>query len=351
LDNSKKQKLVCVCGTTASGKSDLSITLAKAFNTSIVCLDSAQAFKHADIGSAKVPKDERGGVEHRLIDFVEADQRLEAGSFIKKAGIEIQGLIDNGMTPLLCVGTSLYFRLLLEGIAETGSADQEIRAKLEESNTSDLYRKLMDLDSTRANNLHPNDRVRIIRALEIFGSSGKTPSQLYAQQQRDLNYDALLIILIWDREVLSKRIEARTKQMFMAGLIEENKFILERYGANSQIFEGIGYSEIIDFLNDKTSEHEALNLVSTHTKQLAKRQLTFWRRFPAKLGFELSPQQNFAEQLQLQKAKNTQLQVNCSKMNLAEIKLEIEKFKAEGGLKALYVDAAYLLESTETIAD
>lgn len=338
MTESARPKLVCVCGTTASGKSDLSILLAQHLQTEIICFDSAQVFKFADIGSAKVDKLDQAKVRHHLIDIYEPDQKLQAGAFIQLANLEIDKLIRKSKIPLLCIGTSLYFRLLLEGLADTGEADLTVRNQLEQLPTHELYQQLVNSDPQRATQLHFNDRLRIIRALEIFLTQGKTATELYSEQKKQSDYDVLLLILVRNKQSLSERIELRTKKMLKAGLIEESRFLLQKYGRDIQIFDSIGYQESLQYLESQNSPapmslSELEDRISLHTRQLAKRQLTFWRSYPAKSGFILDPQQNFPEH-----QHNQEKLIKTRKSDFGDIKLEIDSFMKCPSSRAVYLE-------------
>ncbi len=334
-----KPKLVCVCGTTASGKTDLAISIAQFLGSEVLCFDSAQVFRHADIGSAKVTSEDRRKVPHQLLDLFEPSEKVQAGAFLDLAANQIQRLSAEKKIPVLCVGTSLYFRLLLEGIAETGEAAPQVRVALEKENTQELYQKLQATDPKRASELHLNDRLRIIRALEIFMTTGKTASELYAEQKRQIEYDVLLLILVWPREKLAERIQQRTTLMLEAGLIEEVKFLHENYGPDIQIFDSIGYQESLEFLEGGKSIQDLEQSISLHTRQLAKRQLTFWRSFPRKLGFKLLPEQDFS----LLAGKNNERQIMTLDLSLTALQSEIDGFlEQENGSKAIYINAQTL---------
>lgn len=340
-------RFIAICGPTASGKSAISVALAQKINAEIMSFDASQAFIGADIGSAKISSNEMGGIKHHLLDIIKLDKRLEAGYFIEIAENIFKEKCEVGCPPLLCVGTTMYLALFLEGIAKTGCADLELRQSLESHDNLTLYQMLQQLDPLRASSLHINDRLRVIRAIEICTVTGKTVSDIFSEQNRGLRYHTLMIVLCWDRDELAKRIELRVDQMLTSGLIDECKQILETFGSESQIFDSIGYAETLPYLAGDISRDELRDLIALHSKQLAKKQMTFLRRFPIKHSFECFPDQHF--EVQKRENKGSRLDFMAESLSMEDLVKECRNFMhndSKNSLnRVLYVDATSLLQA------
>lgn len=290
-------RFIAVCGPTASGKSTASVALAEQLNAEILCFDASQAFLSADIGTAKISEVEKSKVTHHLLDLIKPSERLEAGFFVDHAKEKFDELKSQNILPLICVGSSMYLSLFLDGIAETGSGDLELREKLERLDTQALYEQLQKIDPLRSEALHPNDRLRVIRALEISSVTGKTASQLYSEQQkeREISYCGLYFIICWEREELSSRIATRVNSMLSSGLVSECRDLVASFGRGAQIFDSIGYAETLKFLEGQITEQQLKDEIVLHSKQLAKKQLSFLRRLPQKYGWECLPTVPYTE--------------------------------------------------------
>jgi len=278
--------LLIVAGPTGSGKTDLAIKFAKRFNSEVINADSVQMYKTCDIGSAKPSLAERQGVRHHLFDICEPNEVNSAAFFLQEADKVIQRLILSNKVPIICGGTNLYLKALLYGLADLPQGNESVRAKLEKQTTSDLYQVLIKVDPKTS--LHPNDRKRIIRALEVYELNGQAASLLQQQHAfANLCFSAVIFIPCYPRDVLYARINERTKKMLDAGLIDETEEIIKQYGASLPVLKTVGYFEVSEFLAGRLLRADLEEAISQATRRLAKRQLTFWRNEPIKRGWQV----------------------------------------------------------------
>lgn len=272
-----KPPLVVIAGPTASGKSALALELAADLGGLIVSADSRQVYRGFDIGTAKPSAQELQAIPHRLIDVVPPTETFTAAQFRQLARAEIAKAHAEGRLPLLVGGTGLYIRSVLGGYAiPEVPPDAELRAKLEA--LADPHAQLAEVDPVSAARLHPNDRVRIIRALEVFYLTGKPISEL--QTREESPYQVAFLALDWPRETLYERINQRTLQMFDMGLPAEVRALAERYGPDLPLLQTLGYAETLKWQQGELSEEEAIALIQQNTRRYAKRQLTWFRREP-----------------------------------------------------------------------
>ena len=223
-------KIIVICGPTASGKTALSIELAKQINGEIVSADSMQIYKDMDIGTAKVTKEEMDGIKHYLIDYVLPDQRYSVAEFKKDAKKAIQEIIDNKKVPIIVGGTGLYVDSLIYEIDYPEiEIDEEYRKHLEkiveEEGIEEIYKEAIKIDEKAMLKISKNDKKRIMRVLEIYHSTGKTKSELEEESRKEPSYDYKIFAINWDREILYDRINKRVDIMLQNGLIEEVKNI------------------------------------------------------------------------------------------------------------------------------
>ena len=269
------EKVVIILGPTAVGKSDIGIELARIFNGEIISADSVQIYKGLDIGSAKITKEEMNGIPHHCIDILPPQSEFTVYDFVQLTKEKISEITAKGKLPFIVGGTGLYVRALLGGYDFGGTGKQtEFRKRLEEIaeiNLEELYKELQEKDPIRAEKIKPTDKKRIIRGLEIveFGSMPRS---------EDAKLDALVINLTMDREKLYNRINQRTEIMFKKGLIDEVKHLLsEGVAKESQSMRAIGYKEVVSFLEGEYDKNKAIELVQQHSRNYAKRQMTFFR--------------------------------------------------------------------------
>lgn len=274
----KKTPVVVIVGPTAVGKTKTGIELAKAFDGEIVSGDSVQVYRGMDIGSAKVTKEEAEGIPHHLIDIRDPDDAMSVAAFQQLARAAIDDIYARGKLPIIVGGTGLYIRSILydyefveRPVDEALRADLERLAEVEGREA--LHQRLVQLDPERAATIHPNNVRRVVRALEVAmqgdtQTTDSTPSE---------HYDYRLFVLHADRELLYDRINQRVDAMMEAGLVEEVESLMAKGYRDTQAMRAIGYKEIIPYVEGKISKDRATGLLKQHTRQFAKRQLTWFR--------------------------------------------------------------------------
>ena len=276
-----KPKVIAVVGPTASGKTKLAIELARKYNGEVISADSRLVYKGFDIASAKPTMEERGGVPHHLIDIVEPEVDYTAGDWLKDAKKTVEDIISRGKTPIVAGGTGLYFRVLLEhyNLPEV-ETNYELRTELEQKTKEVLAEELKVLDIQAYKNLTSNtSKRRLIRILELVKTLGKPLAEI--ETQKEPEYDTEWIIPdIPSREWLYDRINKRVDMMYEQGIVEETKRLLEKHGRISNFTETIGYKEILSYIDGEWTLDEALDKLKQHTRNYAKRQLTWFRKNP-----------------------------------------------------------------------
>ena len=271
-------------GPTASGKSKLAVELAKKVNGEIISADSMQIYKEMNIGTAKVNKEEMQGVQHYLVDFVSPDERYSVSNFKKDAEKAIEEMLEKGKTPIVVGGTGLYIDSLIYGIEfQNEEVDLEYREKLnkiaDEKGLESLYKKAQEIDPEAMKKISINDRKRIIRVLEIYHKTGKTKTEQELQSRKnEVKYEYKVFAITMDREKLYERIEKRVDSMIEQGLIEEVKQILEKYHTFPTAMQGLGYKEVVEYLEGFCTKEEMIEKIKKETRHYAKRQLTWFRK-------------------------------------------------------------------------
>jgi tRNA dimethylallyltransferase len=267
-------------GPTASGKTGYAVRLARELGTEIISADSMQIYRHMDIGTAKPDQTERGGIVHHMLDIIDPAEEYSAARYAADAAACADDIIRRGMTPIVVGGTGLYIDALLGSRSFEDEPDtSEIRAELERLESAELYAKLGETDPERAAKLHINDRKRVIRALEIFISTGETATARDARAAaRPARYDAVKIGLEWqNREELYARINARVDAMFAAGLEDEARYV-RTLNPGRTASQAIGYKELFRYFDGLCSLDEAREDIKRESRRYAKRQLTWLRR-------------------------------------------------------------------------
>lgn len=288
----KKIPLVILTGPTAVGKTNLSIQLAKKMNMEIISADSMQIYKYMDVGSAKVTEDEMNGVKHYLIDEVTPDYSFSVSEFQERANDYINQIVKKRKLPLVTGGTGLYLNSLIYNMDFAKSdADNELRemlrVELEENGIDYMYEKLKSLDEEAANRIHKNNTKRVIRAIEVC-MSGKKMSDFSNDLKLNEKYEPIIIVLNRDREHLYRRINKRVDIMISQGLEDEVKTLLNMgYSSDLLSMQGIGYKEIIKYLNNEYTYEEAIEIIKRDSRRYAKRQLTWFRRYENANWFDL----------------------------------------------------------------
>lgn len=281
----KKKKLVVLTGPTAVGKTELSIELAKEIGGEIISADSMQVYKYMDIGSAKITKEEMQGVPHYLVDILDPKEEFNVFLFQKLAKEAMKQIYTNGHIPILVGGTGFYIQSILYDIDFTeNDTDHVYRRELEqlaaEKGTGYLHDMLKQADPESAEAIHANNVKRVIRALEYFHLTGKPISEHNrAEREKESPYDFRYFVLNDERELLYGRIEKRVDRMLEDGLVDEVKK-LKKMGCTKEdiSMQGLGYKEILGYLNKEYDLERAVYLIKRDTRHFAKRQLTWFRR-------------------------------------------------------------------------
>lgn len=299
-----KPTIINIMGPTASGKTDLAISLSQHHGCEIISVDSAMVYRDMTIGTAKPSAEELQRAPHRLIDFVDPSEPYSAGRFYDDALREIDDILAANRTPLLVGGTMMYFNALQFGLAKLPEANQAIRDNInqqaQEKGWQAMHAELAKVDPDAANRIHPNDSQRIQRALEVYHTSGEALSALQAKTTKPLAaYRSINIALCpLERSVLHERIAQRFDAMLDAGLIDEVKALRERDNLNLKLpsMRSVGYFEVWRYLDGDISFDEMREQAIAATRQLAKRQLTWLRRYPNVTWFD-SLSSNLIEQV------------------------------------------------------
>ena len=275
--------MVIINSPTATGKTELAISLALEFGGEIISADSLQVYRYLDIGTAKPSKEQRNKVKHHMIDVVDPDEEFNAAFFAEQARIIIADLARQGKPVFVVGGTGLYIRALLRGIIETPTVDEKIRnhyRQLRESHGKEyLYNLLQQRDADAAGKINPNDSVRVIRALEVLEQTGESISAIQKRHSfADTPYKTYKIGIQIDTKELKQRIIMRTEKMIAEGLLDEVKSILDRgYSYKLKPLQSLGYKQVIGFLRKEYNWENALDLIKRDTWQYAKRQLTWFK--------------------------------------------------------------------------
>jgi len=275
--------LLCILGPTAVGKTELAIELARRIDGEIISADSRQVYKLMDIGTAKPTPQQRKLVPHHVIDCVYPDQTFSAAEFVRLAEEAISDIRRRGKVPLLVGGTGLYFRALVDGLFEGPSADEELRRRLREEarlfGPEHLHTKLRQVDPDAAAKIHPNDLVRVIRALEVYEKTGKPISKLQKQwRSGSPKHPFIAFCLSRGREELYRRIEERVDRMMEMGFLEEVKRLLDMgYSRDLPSMQTFGYKELAAYLCGEIGLEEAIREIKKRTRRFARKQIIWFR--------------------------------------------------------------------------
>ncbi|WP_054940908.1 tRNA (adenosine(37)-N6)-dimethylallyltransferase MiaA [Paenibacillus ihuae] len=298
-----KHKVLVLLGPTAVGKTRLSLELAAAYNAEIISGDSMQVYRGMDIGTAKITTAEMKGIPHHLIDIHDPEDAYSAAEFQEQGKRLIEEISARGKLPFIVGGTGLYIESLCYGFRFSEAvADEAFRSEqdafAEEHGAEALHARLAAVDPASAARLHPNDRRRIIRALEIHHQTKVTLSAAQADQKKESPYELCLIGLTMDRKILYKRIEDRIDQMLEQGLIQEVQGLLNKgYNRSLVSMQGLGYKEIAAYLAGELTQEEAVTLLKRDTRRFAKRQLSWFRHMKEIQWIEDFNEQNYSENL------------------------------------------------------
>ena len=278
-----QKPLLAIIGPTASGKSALAMAIARKCAGEILSIDSMQIYKGMDIGTAKPSEQERKDVPHHLIDVALPDELFSAARFVELA----DAVIAQRKNPLVATGgTPMYFKALFEGLFEGPGADEPLRNRLRALSGAELHDRLRQVDAAAAERIHAGDSKRLVRALEVYELTGKPISILQKQWEsnQSMRIPAVWIGLAWEREELNRRINARVKAMIAEGWVDEVRGLLARYpNLSKTAAEATGYAELIEFANSpiggRIDLDEAVEQIKIATRQLARRQMKWFRRF------------------------------------------------------------------------
>ena len=266
------------------GKSKLAIELAKKINGEIICADSMQIYKDMNIGTAKVTTEEMQGIKHHMLDIISPDERYSVSDYKVQAEKCIEEILNKGKVPIIVGGTGLYINSLIYGIEfQNEKYDEEYRKALEDMAQKEglevLYEKAKLIDPTAMEKISKNDKKRIIRVLEIYHKTGKTKTQQEIEsRKKEVKYNYHMFAINMDRDILYERINKRVDLMINEGLIEEVKSILAKYSQFPTAMQGLGYKEVVEFLQGNISKKEMEEKIKLETRHYAKRQLTWFRK-------------------------------------------------------------------------
>lgn len=279
-----QNKIIAVAGPTASGKTALSIAIAKEFGGEIVSCDSMQIYKGMNIGTAKPDEEEKSGIVHHMLDVADPFSNYNVVNYKHDAEEAIDGILQRGALPVIAGGTGLYMDSVLNNVkfAEAEEASEErnrLTQIFEEKGKDYIHDMLAAVDPESAEKIHPNNVRRVIRALEIYYTTGKTMTQANEESVQPKKYDSLVIGLSWDRETLNERINKRVDIMVEKGLVDEvNGLKAAGVPKNSTAMQAIGYKEIYAYLDGEATLDEAIEKIKLESRKYAKRQMTWLRR-------------------------------------------------------------------------
>ncbi|MCL6634124.1 MAG: tRNA (adenosine(37)-N6)-dimethylallyltransferase MiaA [Alicyclobacillus herbarius] len=298
----RRWPVLCIVGPTATGKSDLAVRVAREVDGEVVSADSMQVYRHMDVGTAKLTREEMQGVPHHLIDVVNPDEVFTVAEWKQRAERAIVEILERGRLPLLVGGTGLYIRAITDDLNfaerdETGRIREKWQRYLEEHGQEALYAVLQERDEDTAARLHPNDTRRVIRALEVSETRERPWSETYDFRVREGRFETVQFGLTMTREVLYRRVEARVDKMLEQGLVAEVKKLLE-HGLRPDLtsLQAIGYKELVAFLRGDLSYEEAVAQIKRNTRRFVKRQLSWFRRDPRVIWLRVAADGSLADE-------------------------------------------------------
>lgn len=276
------KNLLQILGPTGTGKSSLAVTLAKYYNGEVISADSMQVYNDFNIGTAKISLDEMNGVKHYMIDILSDCSQFNVKRFLTMSHEISENIIKKNKLPIICGGTALYLKAMIKGIFHEKEKSRLSRNKLksigQKSGFQLLWNRLNQIDPEFAEKIGKNDKIRIVRGLEIFYNNGIIPSEIYKKSVTPFSdYRFIRIGLTDERKNIYKMIDERVDKMIRNGLIEEVIDLKKKYRRNCPPFKSLGYKEVIDFLDGKISKDACIELIKQHSRNFAKRQLTWFR--------------------------------------------------------------------------
>lgn len=284
----KKLKGIVISGATGVGKTDLSIKLAKRLNADIISADASQVYKFLDIGTAKVTEDEMQGIKHYMIDVVEPNEDYSVGDFEVEVNKILHEKEENAENIILVGGTGLYIRAITDGFSDLPTKDEKIRKDLEKKSLEELQEILKVLDLQAYNEIDLNNKLRLVRAIEVCKITGGKFSELRVKNIKKNNYNFLKVFLTRNREELYERINKRVDIMIQKGLVEEAKKVYNNYEDSLYKISAIGYKELFNYFDGKVSLEEAIEDIKRESRRYAKRQMTWFRKEKDYLIYNLS---------------------------------------------------------------
>ncbi len=279
-----KPKAIVICGPTASGKTKLSIELAKQIDGEIVSCDSMQIYQEMNIGTAKPTNEEKQGIPHYLLDFVSPNKRYSVADFKKDATLAIKNILQHNKVPILVGGTGLYIDSLVKNIEYSeieldSNYRNQLEEQIQEQGLNVLYEKAKKIDPKAMETISENDKKRIMRVLEIYHQTGKTKTELeYLSRKNPPPYDYHVFAITMEREKLYDRINQRVDNMIEQGLIQEVENLLKKYATFPTAMQGLGYKEVVSYLQGNITKEEMIEKIKMETRRYAKRQLTWFRK-------------------------------------------------------------------------
>ena len=291
MQNKPLKKVLTIVGSTASGKTTLAIEIAKRINGEIISLDSRQVFKGMAIGTAQPTKKQMDTVKHHLVGCLEPEEFISSGKYASLVKEKINDIVSQNKNPIICGGSGLYYRAIQKGFFKGSISNLKVRKNLElqyAKNPELLFNKLKSIDKKYSKIVHINNKQRLIRALEIYECTGKSPSEHFQTQYVDpaKTVELYTIFLRWERTSLNKRIKERTKDMLLKGWIDEVENLLELQTNRQKVFSSlnsIGYKHIKSFLNNEISKKEMFEIIYIRTRQLARKQEKWFKKEPINL--------------------------------------------------------------------
>jgi tRNA dimethylallyltransferase len=285
--------ILCILGPTAVGKTEIAISIANSIHGEIVSVDSRQIYRYMNIGTAKPTPEQMKRAPHHMVDCVDPDEKFSAADFQKGADTAIRQISQRGKVPMLVGGSGMYFRAVVDGLFDGPQADPALREKFRQEagkfGVEHLHRKLEGIDPKAAERIHYNDLIRIIRALEVHEKTGKPISELQQQwENRESRYDFKAFGLTCSREELYRRINTRVDRMMDEGLLDEARWLLDKYDRDLPSVNTFGYKELFSYLDGEYDLDEAVRLIKRNTRRFAKRQLTWFRKDTRIIWIDLS---------------------------------------------------------------
>ncbi|MBN2372816.1 tRNA (adenosine(37)-N6)-dimethylallyltransferase MiaA [bacterium] len=275
--------VLIIAGPTSAGKSRLAMKMAQKWDTGIISADSRQIYRYMDIGTGKPTMEDQAIVSHHMIGIIDPDKSYSAGEYGREAGAIIERILKQGRIPIIAGGTGLYIRAATSGLTPSPPCDPIIKAGLlkqvEEKGINALHNELLKIDPPSAQRLHPNDRQRILRAMEVFIATGRRLSEYHKNGQNGFKYHTVFLFINRPRQTLYNMIEERVDKMFKEGLIQETESLIQKgYTTNHPGMQSLGYVHICEYLQGKIPLAEAKRLMKRDTRRYAKRQITWFKR-------------------------------------------------------------------------